>query len=96
MTHDKFCIYEMAPHLPESILKMSCMCERFAEVRADEREKAESASCAAQNDAYVCGRTDEKDWAALRVRKHLNAENSVYDLADIHIEAIIAAARGGQ
>ena len=40
MTHDKFCVYEMAPHLPESILKQSCMCERFAEVRADEREQA--------------------------------------------------------
>ena len=40
MTHDKFCVYEMAPHLPESILKQSCMCERFAEARADEREQA--------------------------------------------------------
>jgi hypothetical protein len=57
-------------------------------------EKAAADSKAAQDDAYVCGRDDEKAWAALRALRHINANNSVYDLADTHIEDIVAAVRG--
>ena len=65
MTHDKFCIYEMAPHLPDSILKMSCSCERIATIRADEREQA-----AQRVDAVL----DHRSWCASQPHSQLDCD----------------------